>query len=171
MEDIKRYIREVPDFPKPGILFYDITTLLKDPTGLRLVMDRFGELLGRYKVNKVVAIESRGFVFGAHLAYEMGAGFVPVRKPGKLPGEKISRSYDLEYGSGQLDMHLDAVEAGDRVLIVDDLIATGGTALATAKLVEECGGIVVGFGFVIELSFLPGRELLEGYEVQALVTY
>jgi adenine phosphoribosyltransferase len=171
MEDIKKYIREVPDFPKPGILFYDITTLLKDSTGLKLVMDRFRDLLASHQVDKVAAIESRGFVFGAHQAYEIGAGFVPVRKPGKLPSQTISRSYDLEYGSGRLDMHLDAIESGDRVLVVDDLIATGGTALATAKLIEECGGTVAGFGFVIELSFLPGRELLKGYDVKSLVTY
>jgi adenine phosphoribosyltransferase len=171
MDDLKKYIREVPDFPKPGILFYDITTLLQDPTGLRLVMDRFRDLLAGEKVDKVVAIESRGFIFGAHLAYEIGAGFVPVRKPGKLPSRRLSRTYELEYGSGTLDMHADAVAPGEKVLIVDDLVATGGTALAAAKLVEECGGKVAAFGFVVELGFLPGRQMLEGYAVKSLITY
>jgi len=171
MEEIKRYIREVPDFPKPGILFYDITTLLKDPRGLHLALDRFVQLFEGRRLEKVVAIESRGFLFGAHLAYRLGTGFVPVRKPGKLPAETISRTYDLEYGSGRVDMHRDAIDKGDRVLIVDDLIATGGTALAAAQMVEQLGGTVDQFGFLIELTFLPGRQTLNGYDVVSLVQY
>lgn len=172
MDDLKSFIREVPDFPKPGINFYDITTLLKDTTALRMTVDRFAWLFaGGHRVDKVVGIESRGFMFGPSLAYSLNAGFVPVRKPGKLPAKIVSESYDLEYGTDRLEMHADAVAAGEHVLIVDDVIATGGTALATAKMVEACGGSVVGFGFIIELTFLPGRAKLEGYEVESLIRY
>ena len=171
MEDLKRYIREVPDYPKPGINFYDITTLLKEPQGLRATVDSFGRLLRGRLIDKVIGIESRGFLFGPQLAYQFSAGFVPVRKPGKLPAETVSQPYELEYGTDELQMHADAVGKGERVLIVDDVIATGGTAAATAKLVESCGAEVAGFGFVVELTFLKGRDKLAGYDVETLVRY
>ena len=171
MEDLKRYIREVPDYPKPGVNFYDITTLLKEPQGLRATVDSFGRLFHGRVIDKVIGVESRGFLFGPQLAYQFAAGFVPVRKPGKLPAETVTQSYQLEYGTDELEMHRDAVRAGEQVLIVDDVIATGGTAAATAKLVESCGAAVAGFGFVVELRFLDGRGKLAGYDVQALVTY
>jgi adenine phosphoribosyltransferase len=171
MDDLKAHIREVPDFPKPGILFYDITTLLKDPLALRMTVDRFVWLFTKKRIDKVVGIEARGFMFGPIVAYDLNAGFVPVRKPSKLPAKTVRQSYDLEYGSDAIEMHEGAVEPGERVLIVDDLIATGGTAAAAAKLVESAGGIVAGFGFIIELTFLPGREKLKGYEVEALIQY
>jgi adenine phosphoribosyltransferase len=171
MEDLKAYIREVPDFPKPGILFYDITTLLADPLALRMTVDRFVWLFARQKIDKVIGIEARGFMFGPIVAYDLNAGFVPVRKPGKLPAKTIRQSYDLEYGSDAIEMHEGAILPGERVLVVDDLIATGGTALAAARLVESAGGKVAGFGFIIELSFLPGREKLKGYEVESLLQY
>lgn len=174
MDELKQYIREVPDFPKPGILYYDITTLLKHPTGLRRALDAFGDLVESGvggPIDKVVGIESRGYLFGTHLAYRFGVGFVPVRKPGKLPAATVSQSYDLEYGSDRLEMHRDAVAAGERVLIVDDLVATGGTAEATARLVRSCGGDVAGFGFVVELTFLPGRARLDEYAVHSLIRY
>jgi len=172
MDELKKYIREISDFPKPGVNFYDITTLLKDATALRMTVDRFAWMFaGGHRVDKVIGIESRGFMFGPSLAYSLNAGFVPVRKPGKLPAAKISQSYELEYGQDRLEMHADAVARDEHVLIVDDVIATGGTALATAKMVERCGGSVVGFGFIIELTFLPGREKLRGYEVESLIRY
>ena len=172
MDDLKRYIREIPDFPKPGINFFDITTLLKDPVALRMAVDRFAWLFaGGHRIDKVVGIESRGFWFAPSLAYSLNAGFVPVRKPGKLPARTVSESYELEYGSDRLEMHADAIAAGERVLVADDVIATGGTALATAKMVEGLGGVVAGFGFIIELTFLPGRGRLAGYEVESLICY
>jgi len=171
MEDLKQYIREVPDYPKPGILFYDITTLLKDPKALRMTCDRFVWLFHEKQIDKVVGMESRGFMFGPIVAYDLNAGFVPVRKPGKLPAEIASESYALEYGTDTLEIHKDAIQPGERVLIADDLVATGGTALATAKLVEGLGGVVAGFGFVVELNFLQGRDKLEGYDVQSLIQY
>lgn len=171
MDELKSYIREVPDYPKPGINFYDITTLLKDPAGLRATVDSFAELFAGRQVDKVAGIESRGFLFGPQIAYLMGAGFVPVRKPGKLPCETVKATYELEYGTDELEMHRDAVGPGEKVLIVDDVIATGGTAAATARLVESCGGEVVGFGFVVELTFLRGRDKLSDYYVTSLVRY
>jgi adenine phosphoribosyltransferase len=171
MEDLKAHIREIPDFPKPGILFYDITTLLQDPLALRMTVDRFVWFFSGQQIDKVVGIESRGFMFGPIVAYDLNAGFVPVRKPGKLPYKKLRETYELEYGSDSIEMHEDAVKPGERVLVVDDLVATGGTALAAAKLVEAAGGTVAGFGFIIELTFLPGREKLEGYEVASLIRY
>ena len=171
MEDLKQCIREVPDFPKPGILFYDITTLLKDRVALRKTIDRLSWLFAERQVDKVVGIESRGFLFGAQVAYKLNAGFVPVRKPGKLPAATVHQTYELEYGSDRIEMHEDAIAPGENVLIVDDLIATGGTALAAARMVESLGGKVVGFGFVIELEFLPGRAKLAGYEVRSLIRY
>lgn len=171
MEQLKQYIREVPDFPKPGILFYDISTLLKDPKALRMTVDTFVWLFSERHVDKVVGIESRGFMFAPIVAYNLNAGFVPVRKPGKLPGRTVGLSYDLEYGSDRIEMHQDGVEAGERVLIVDDLLATGGTAAATADLVSSQGGEVIGFGFIVELLFLKGRERLSGHSVESLIVY
>ena len=171
MDDLKAYIREVPDFPKPGINFYDITTLLKDPTGLKLTLDRFAALFSGQPIDKVVGMESRGFLFGPPLAHQLGAGFVPVRKPGRLPAETLQQTYALEYGTDTLEIHRDAIGPGERVLIVDDLIATGGTAAATAELVRSCGGTVEGFGFIIELTFLDGRSRLAGTAVSSLLSY
>jgi adenine phosphoribosyltransferase len=171
MDDLKKLIREVPDFPKPGILFYDITTMLKDRGGLRAVIDGLKEHYRDTQVDVVVGMEARGFIFAPALAYALGAGFVPVRKPKKLPAEVVSVSYDLEYGTDILEMHKDAVGHGSRVLIVDDLLATGGTSAATARLVEQAGGTVVGLGFVVELTFLNGRRKLPGYDVFSLLQY
>ncbi len=171
MQDLKSYIREVPDFPKPGILVYDISTLLKDPAALRMTIDRFVWLFAGQQVDKVAAIESRGFMFGSIVAYNLNAGFVLIRKPDKLPAEKVGESYDLEYGTDRLEMHEDAIEPGERVLIVDDLIAIGGTAAASVRLVEKVGGEVVGLGFVVELTFLKGRNKLDGYAVESLIKY
>jgi adenine phosphoribosyltransferase len=171
MTDLKALIREVPDFPKPGILFYDITTLIKDKTGLRGVIDGLKDHYRDTRVDTVLGVEARGFIFAPALAYAMGAGFVPVRKPKKLPAECVRVTYDLEYGTDTLEMHKDSVRPGDRVLIVDDLLATGGTASATARMVEEAGGIVVGLGFVVELTFLGGRERLSGHDVFSLLAY
>ncbi len=171
MEDLKSFIREVPDYPKPGILFYDISTLLKNPLALRMTVDRFAWLFSGMHADKVVGIESRGFMFGPIVAYSLNAGFVPVRKPGKLPAKTRGQDYDLEYGSDRLEVHEDAIESGDRVLIVDDLLATGGTAAATVQLVESLGGDVVALGFIAELTFLSGRDRLVGHQVESLITY
>lgn len=171
MEHLKKLIREVPDFPKPGINFYDITTLLKDPSGLKMTIDAMVDVFKDQKVDTVIGVESRGFIFATPIALALGAGFVPVRKPKKLPAEKVSISYDLEYGQDTLEMHKDAVGEGHRVLIVDDLLATGGTARAVVDLVESAGGQVAGLGFVIELDFLKGRDKFDGYSVHALINY
>lgn len=171
MENLKKLIREVPDFPKPGINFYDITTLLKDPAGFEETIDQMTESCRGMNIDTVIGIESRGFIFGAPVAYQLGVGFVPVRKPKKLPAEKVSVSYDLEYGQDSLEMHRDAVGEGHSVLIVDDLLATGGTAKAVIELVEGVGGKVAGLLFAIELEFLRGRDKLAGYNVTSLVKY
>ncbi len=171
MDQLKAYIREVPDFPKQGILYYDITTLLANAHALRMTIDQFVWLFAGLHVDKVVGIESRGFMFGSIVAYNLNAGFVPMRKPGKLPSHTVEQTYELEYGEDRLEMHSDAIEPGERVLIVDDLIAIGGTAAAAAKLVEAVGGIVAGLGFVVELSFLDGRKKLEEYSVESLIKY
>jgi adenine phosphoribosyltransferase len=171
MDDLKAHIREIPDFPKPGILFYDITTLLQDPLALRMTVDRFVWLFAQQRIQKVVGIESRGFMFAPIVAYDLNAGFVPVRKPGKLPAEKVRETYSLEYGNDILEMHRDAILPGEHVLIVDDVVATGGTAAATARMVESLGGVVAGFGFIIELTFLDARKKLAGYEVASLIRY
>ena len=171
METLKALIREVPDFPKPGILFYDITTLLKNRDGLRGSIDGLKEHYEGQSVDVVLGIEARGFIFAPALAYAMNAGFVPIRKPKKLPYECVSVTYDLEYGTDTLEMHKDAVGNGNRVLIVDDLLATGGTAAAAARMVREAGGIVAGIAVVIELSFLNGRNRLKGYDVFSLIQY
>ena len=171
MDALKRLIREVPDFPKPGINIYDITTLLKDPNGLKLTIDALTDEYSSQKINTVIGVESRGFIFGAPLAYQLGAGFVPVRKPRKLPAETVSVSYDLEYGSDTLEIHKDAVGEGHKVLIVDDLLATGGTAKAVVDLVEKLGGNIVGLSFIVELTFLKGRDKFAGYDVRSLISY
>jgi adenine phosphoribosyltransferase len=171
MDHLKQLIREVPDFPKPGINFYDITTLLKHPDGLRKTVDALAKEYEGAKVDTVIGVEARGFIFAPALAYHLGAGFVPVRKPKKLPAECASISYDLEYGQDTLEIHRDAVGAGHRVIIADDLLATGGTAKAVCDLVEGLGGTVAGLVFVVELEFLPGREKLAGYDVKSLIKY
>ena len=169
--DLKSLIREIPDFPKPGILFRDITTLLRDPEGLRYTIDTLADKCSDLRADYVVGMESRGFIFGAPLAYKLGAGFIPVRKPGKLPGPVHSIEYELEYGMDHLEVHQDAFQSGCRILIVDDLIATGGTAEATAKLVQQSGCHLVGFGFIIELRDLKGRERLPEVPIVTLVDY
>ncbi|HWB85518.1 MAG TPA: adenine phosphoribosyltransferase [Bryobacteraceae bacterium] len=171
MEDLKKLIREVPDFPKPGILFYDITTLLKDQQGFHSVIDALKHHYRDARVDTVLGIEARGFIFAPALAYALGAGFVPIRKPKKLPAECVRVTYDLEYGSDSLEMHKDAVANGHNVLIVDDLLATGGTAAAAARMVKQVGGNVAGIGFVIELTFLKGRQKLVGHDVFSLLQY
>ena len=169
--DLAMTIRSVPDFPVEGILFYDITTMLKNPEAFRESIDQLVIYYQETEVDVVVGVESRGFIFGAPLAYKLGVGFVPVRKPGKLPAEKLAESYELEYGTNTLEIHKDAIEQGQKVLVVDDLLATGGTAKATCNLVEKLGGQVVGVAFVIELNFLKGREQLKGYDVFSLLSY
>ena len=171
MPDLKSLIREVPDFPKPGILFYDITTLLKDAAGFHEVIDGLSAHYRDTKVDTILGIEARGFIFAPALAYALNAGFVPVRKPKKLPAECVSVTYDLEYGTDTLEMHKDAVGHRHRVLIVDDLLATGGTAAAAARMVRDAGGEVVGIGVVIELTFLNGRQKLAGSDVFSLLQY
>lgn len=169
--EIESLIRAIPDFPIPGILFRDITPLLQDPSGFRAAIDLFVERFRDEKIDLVVAIEARGYLFGAPLAYLLCAGFVPVRKPGKLPSTKYSESYALEYGTNALEIHDDAVGRGQRVVVIDDLLATGGTAAATARLLEKLGAQVVGFAFLIELAALGGRAALEGHEVTTFVRY
>ena len=171
MENLRKLIREVPDFPKPGINFYDITTLLQNAEGLKNTIEALDGFVAGEKVDTVIGVESRGFIFATPLAIRLNAGFVPVRKPKKLPAEKVSISYDLEYGQDTLEMHKDAVGEGHRVLIVDDLLATGGTARAVVDLVEGLGGVIVGLLFVIELDFLNGRSKFDGYNVQSLIRY
>ena len=171
MNHLRELIREVPDFPKPGINFYDITTLLKHPQGLKNTVDALAAEYEGTRVDAVLGVEARGFIFAPALAYHLGTGFVPVRKPRKLPAECASISYDLEYGQDTLEIHRDAIGNGHRVLIADDLLATGGTAKAVVDLVEQLGGKVVGLVFVVELEFLSGRKKLEGYEVKSLIKY
>lgn len=171
MDDLKKLIREIPDHPKPGILFYDLTTLLQDPQGFHSLVDRLCEHYNGKKVDIVAGIEARGFIFAPALAYRLGAGFVPVRKPKKLPWKTDSVTYQLEYGSDQLEIHQDAVKPGQRVLLCDDLLATGGTASAAIQLVRKLGGDVVGAAFAVELSFLNGRARLPGVDVFSLLKY
>ena len=168
---LKSLIREVPDYPKPGILFYDITTLLKHPSGLRAVIDALRAHFAGNGIDRVVGIEARGFIFAPAVAYALSAGFVPMRKPKKLPAATERVEYDLEYGTDAVEVHRDAIEPGQNVLIVDDVLATGGTAAAAAKLVEKLGGKVAGLSFVIELDGLKGRDRLPGYDVQTLLHY
>ncbi len=169
--DLREWIRDVPDFPKKGILFKDITTLLKDREAFRMSIEMMGDLYRDVPVDKIIAVESRGFIFGSALAYNMGTGFIPVRKPGKLPAATERVTYELEYGTDSLEIHKDAIQPGERVLIVDDLLATGGTAAGVAKLVEKLQGKVAGVAFLIELSFLNGRDKLRGYDVRSLLVF
>jgi adenine phosphoribosyltransferase len=170
-EDLRARIREIPDFPKPGILFYDITTLLKDAEAYRAAIDLMLEPYRDEKIDLVVGMESRGFIFSAPMAYQLDAGLVPVRKLGKLPAETITVEYALEYGSNTLEIHRDAIQPGQRVLIVDDLLATGGTVNGTIELVERLQGDVVGLGFLVELDFLKGRDRLKGQRVESVIRY
>lgn len=172
MDDLKKLIREIPDYPKPGILFYDLTTLLKDPHGFHSLVDRLCDHYnGQKKVDVVAGIEARGFIFAPALAYRLGAGFVPIRKPKKLPSKTASVTYALEYGSDQLEIHEDAIHKGQRVLLCDDLLATGGTAAAAVELVRKLGGNLTGAAFAVELSFLKGRAKLPGLDVFSLLKY
>jgi adenine phosphoribosyltransferase len=171
MDELKKLIREIPDYPKPGILFYDITTLLKDQNGFHTLVDKLCEHYNGKHVDVVAGIEARGFIFAPALAYRLGAGFVPIRKPKKLPWKTASVSYQLEYGTDQLEIHQDAVKSGERVLVCDDLLATGGTASAATSLVKKLGGEVAGAAFAVELSFLNGRSKLPGFDVFSLLKY
>ena len=170
-EPLKRLVRTVPDFPKPGILFYDITTLLKDPLGFAMLIDALAAHYLERDIDLVLGIEARGFIFGPALAYRLNAGFVPVRKPRKLPAATAKVTYDLEYGSDSLEIHMDAIEPGQNVIIVDDLLATGGTMEATVKLVRQLGGRIAGLGFAVELDFLKGRDRFEEFDVFSLLHY
>ncbi|MEB3292476.1 MAG: adenine phosphoribosyltransferase [Synechococcales bacterium] len=169
--DLKALIRDIPDYPKPGILFRDITTLLRDPKGWSYVIDSLAEKCVDFAPDYIVGMESRGFLFGTPLAYKLGSGFVPVRKPGKLPSAVYAVEYELEYGTDRLEMHQDAIPQGAKVLIVDDVIATGGTAAATAQLVDQAGGTLTGFAFLAELTFLNGREKLPQVPLVSLIEY
>jgi adenine phosphoribosyltransferase len=171
MNVLKEMIRTVPDFPKPGIQFYDITTLLKNPYGLRTTIDRLVECIDDPNVDTVIGVEARGFIFAPALAYRLKAGFVPVRKPRKLPAATETISYELEYGTDTLEIHKDAIGNGHRIIIADDLLATGGTAKAVVDLVERLGGTVAGLAFVVELNFLNGRQRLDGYKISSLLKY
>ena len=171
MEHLNGLIREIPDWPRPGILFYDITTLLKDKVGFRQLIDGLADHYAGEVLDRVLGIEARGFIFGPALAYRLGTGFVPVRKPSKLPAETARVTYELEYGTDALEIHRDAIRPGDRVLIVDDLLATGGTARACARLARELGATVAGAAFVVELEFLGGRAKLDGIDVFSLLKY
>jgi len=168
---LKKLIREVPDFPKPGILFYDVTTLLKDKLGFAMLIDALTERFLNKDIDLILGIEARGFIFGPALAYRLNAGFIPVRKPKKLPSETVKVTYDLEYGQDTLEMHKHAIKPGQRIVIVDDLLATGGTAQATAKLAKSLGADICGLGFVVELDFLNGRGKLKEYDVVSLLHY
>ena len=170
-DELRAKIREIPDFPKPGILFYDITTLLKDPLAYRAAIDAMLAPYAGALIDIVVGMESRGFIFSAPMAYQLGAGLVPVRKLGKLPAETISVEYALEYGSNTLEVHRDAIQPGQKVLIVDDLLATGGTVNGTVELVQRLKGEIAGLAFLVELGFLKGRDRLAGYPVSSVITY
>jgi adenine phosphoribosyltransferase len=169
--DLKSTIRDVPDFPKEGIIFKDVTTLLKDKKAFRQAVDELCRSYENSQIDQVVCVEARGFIFGAPVAYHLGAGMVPVRKPGKLPARTYQVTYDLEYGTDTLEIHRDAVKEGDKVLIVDDLLATGGTTKATIDLVEKLGGEIVDIAFLIELTFLNGRDKLNGYPITSIIKY
>ncbi|PIN99077.1 MAG: adenine phosphoribosyltransferase [Candidatus Diapherotrites archaeon CG10_big_fil_rev_8_21_14_0_10_31_34] len=171
MEDLKEKIRNIPDFPKKGIMFRDITTLLQDPKATKKAIQGMIKPFENEKIDVVIGTEARGFIFGAIIAFELGVSFVPVRKPGKLPFETEKASYEKEYGEDELEMHLDAIKKGDKVLVCDDLLATAGTAKAVKELVEKLGGEIIGFCFLIELSFLQGREKLKPYKVFSLIDY
>lgn len=169
--DLQRFIRNIPDFPKKGIVFRDITTLLNDKNAFQSAIDLLYQRYRSSRIDKVVSIESRGFILGSALAYKLGAGFVPVRKPGKLPAKTFKQEYQLEYGTDALEIHTDAITKGERVILVDDLLATGGTIQAACNLVEMLGGKILGLSFLIELTFLHGREKIKQYEVYSLIAY
>lgn len=169
--DLKSHIRNIKDFPKPGIMFRDITTLLKNPEAFDYTIEQLLSFTKGLNINKVVGIESRGFIFGSILAHKLSSGFIPVRKPGKLPAEKVTVSYSLEYGEDKLEIHKDAIQPGDKVLLHDDLLATGGTMNSVCQLIEKLGGEVVQISFIIELAFLKGREKLKPYDVRSIETY
>lgn len=171
MLDLKSKIRDIPNFPKEGIIFKDITTLLKDPAAFRKAVDKIVSFYRDEEIEKVVAVESRGFILGAPVAFKLGAGFIPVRKPGKLPSDIYEAKYELEYGTDTLTIHQDALTPGQRVLIVDDLLATGGTITATIELIKLLGGVIVGIAFLVELAELRGRNRLDGYNILSLITY
>jgi adenine phosphoribosyltransferase len=171
MNDLKKLIREVPDYPKPGILFYDLTTLLKDKQGFHALVDALCSHYANAQVDVVAGIEARGFIFAPALAYSLGAGFVPIRKPKKLPAKTAKVTYDLEYGTDSMEIHEDAIQPKQRVIVCDDLLATGGTAAAAVKLVRQLGGEVVGTAFAVELTFLKGRAKLPGLEIFSLIQY
>lgn len=171
MKKLDDYVRSIPDFPEPGVIFRDVTSILQDADGLKLAIDSMQELIGDIPVDVIVGTESRGFIFGMPLAYNLHTSFVPVRKKGKLPCETISEEYDLEYGSAEIEIHKDAVKPGQKVVIIDDLIATGGTIEASVKLIESLGGEVVKIVFLMELAGLKGRERLKGYDVQSVLCY
>jgi adenine phosphoribosyltransferase len=171
MDELQKLIREVPDYPKSGILFYDLTTLLKDKKGFSGLIDRLCAHYDGHKIDLVAGIEARGFIFAPALAYRLGAGFIPIRKPKKLPAKTAKVSYELEYGTDTLEMHEDAVRKGERVLLCDDLLATGGTAAAAVQLIRSLGGVVEGAAFAVELNFLKGREKLPGLDVFSLIAY
>ncbi len=168
---LEKFIRDVPDFPKPGIIFKDITTLLKNPKAFKNALNQMYKAIKDQKIDIIVGLESRGFIFAPHLAYKCGAGFVPIRKPNKLPAEKVAQEYITEYSTDKIEIHKDAIQPGQKVLIVDDLLATGGTAKAAADLVKKLGGELTGILFLIELAFLKGREKLPGENVIALLKY
>lgn len=169
--DLRVFIRDIPDFPKPGIVFKDITPLLQDPKAFRHAIDTFAKRYGKEKIDLVLGAEARGFIIGGALAYKLNAGFIPARKPGKLPHQTTKAEYELEYGMDSLEMHMDAIKPGEKVLVVDDVLATGGTASAKVDLVEQLGGKVVGVAFLIELTFLNGRSKLGNHDVFALIQY
>lgn len=171
MHPVEKYIRSIPDFPEPGIIFRDITTVMQEPEGLQLAVSAMKEKIQDIDYDVIVGLEARGFMFGTPIAYDMKKAFVPVRKKGKLPCETISETYELEYGSAEIEIHTDAIEPGQKVIIVDDLIATGGTVEAAIKLIERLGGEVVGCVFLVELAGLKGRDVLKGYNVEAVITY
>lgn len=169
--DLAQMIRDVPDFPVEGIIFKDITTLLKDAAAFRVAVDALAQNYAGKKIDKIVAVEARGYIFGAVLAYQLGTGFVPIRKPGKLPAKTVRETYELEYGTDTIEIHKDAIAPGEQILVVDDLLATGGTTRATIKLVEKLGGEVMSVACLIELTFLNGRDKLQGYDVCAVIKY
>jgi len=169
--DIKKYIRDVPDFPQKGVMFRDITTLIKEPKAFHYVIDALLEKYRNVKIDKIVSVEARGYIFGGALAYNLGCGLVPVRKQGKLPAETIRLEYDLEYGKNVIEIHKDGIKKGERILTLDDVLATGGTMLATCKMVEMLGGIVIGCAFVANLTYLPGTKTLKEYKIFSVVEY
>lgn len=169
--DLKKYIRDIPDFPQKGVMFRDITTLLKEPEPFKYVIDTIVDKYEKEKVDKLVSVEARGYIFGGAIAYKLNCGFVPVRKPGKLPAETVSIEYTLEYGKNVVEIHRDSINQGERVLVFDDVLATGGTVLATCKLIEKLGGQVIGCAFIGDLTYLKGKEKLRDYKTFALVQY